>query len=240
LAGVSAALGVGGITVGITEYHPPWTSAWFIVGAVMSAIGCVCAVWSLILYLARKQAADHWCPNLQAHVPQAVQTSACADQVTEEKSHASLQAAQKNAALAVDPAKRGLEVVIDDERPTWFPGAAVIVEIEFHVTNYDPVSHSLVRRAIRGVSHNPSPPTDSPEYAQVLHTYGMISERRRTDQLPNRVQAGETVRGVLIERFAWDSSGKLPDYTLIITDGRRQYTARPLGADEEPRDVWSL
>jgi hypothetical protein len=58
MAGVFAALGIGGMTIAVTEYHPPWTSAWFITAAVLSAPGCVCAIWSLTLFLARNQVAD--------------------------------------------------------------------------------------------------------------------------------------------------------------------------------------
>jgi TPR repeat protein len=56
MAAILATLGAAGITIAITEYHPPWPSAWFITGAVLAALGVVCAIWSLILYLARKQA----------------------------------------------------------------------------------------------------------------------------------------------------------------------------------------
>jgi hypothetical protein len=68
MAGISAALGAIGITIAVTEYHPPWSSAWFIAGTALCALGCVFAVWALVLYLARKVADDHWCPDPQAHV----------------------------------------------------------------------------------------------------------------------------------------------------------------------------
>ena len=58
MAGVFVALGVGGMTIAVTEYHPPWTSAWFIAGAALAALGCVCAIWSLILFLAQQAAED--------------------------------------------------------------------------------------------------------------------------------------------------------------------------------------
>lgn len=58
----------------------------------------------------------------------------------------------------------------------------------------------------------------TPEYAQVLQTYGVISERRRREGLAHRVQPGDTIRGVYISTFAWDPSDRLPDYTLIIRD----------------------
>jgi len=134
------------------------------------------------------------------------------------------------------PAKAGLEVVIDDEKPTPFPGVGLLLEIEFHVTNLDPVPHML-RQCMEGSRTGPfyyGPPIDreDPEHLRFLHEYGRISERRRWEQLPPRVRAGETVRGVYVIRFAWDPTGSLPDYTLIIKDGRREYRARPHGAAE--------
>ena len=53
----------------------------------------------------------------------------------------------------------------------------------------------------------------------------MISERRRGDVLPTSVRPGETVRGVNVIEFDWDPVRKLPDYTLAISDGRREFTA---------------
>lgn len=231
MAGVSAALGVGGITVAITEYHPPWTSAWFIAGAAMSTLGCAFAFWSLVLYLARKQAAGHWCPDPQAHVSQATQATIRADQVTAEKPQAALDGAQEKPIPMGGAVTSGLEVVIDDEKLTPFPGVALIMEIEYHVTNYDPVAHML-RLKVEGSTFYFAPPGsgDPPEHAEVRYVYGTISERRRWEQLPPRVRADETVRAVHVMRFAWDPTGRLPDYTLIISDGRREYTARPHGA----------
>ena len=137
------------------------------------------------------------------------------------------------------PPKTGLEVVIDNEIPTPFPGLAVILEIEYHVTNHDHVPHQL-RPALRGVEVAPRAQTDTAEYAQVLQAYGVFSERRRRDGLPNRVQPGETIRGVYLHTFAWDPSGRIPDYTLIIRDERQAYTARPHGAAEDPLAAWPV
>ena len=86
----------------------------------------------------------------------------------------------------------------------------------------------------------PRAQTDTPEYAQVLQAYGVISERRRRDGLPNRVQPGETIRGVYLHTFAWDPSGRFPDYTLIIRDERQACTARPHGAAEDPLAAWPV
>jgi hypothetical protein len=60
VAAVVAGLGGAGITIAVTEYHPPWTSVWFIVGAAACALGCVSVLWSLVLYLARKVAEDRY------------------------------------------------------------------------------------------------------------------------------------------------------------------------------------
>ena len=68
-----AALGAIGITIAVTEYHPPWPSAWFIAGAVVCALGCVAAIWALVLYLAHKEAGRHWCLDPRAHAPEAQQ-----------------------------------------------------------------------------------------------------------------------------------------------------------------------
>jgi hypothetical protein len=67
LAGVLAALGGSGIGIAITEYHPPWKSAWFIAGAVVCGLGCLSVLWALVLYVAHRVAGDHWCPDPEAH-----------------------------------------------------------------------------------------------------------------------------------------------------------------------------
>lgn len=61
------------MTIAVTEYHPPWPSAWFITGAVLCALGFVAAIWALVLYLAHKEAGRHWCPDPRAHAPGAEQ-----------------------------------------------------------------------------------------------------------------------------------------------------------------------
>jgi MFS family permease len=68
MAAVLAALGSVAIVIATTEYHKPWTSAWFITGAVACGLGCVSALWALVLYVAHGLAEDHWCPNPQAHI----------------------------------------------------------------------------------------------------------------------------------------------------------------------------
>jgi hypothetical protein len=70
-AGVFAVLGAVGITIAITEYNPPWPSAWFIAGAVMCTLGVTAVVWALVLYLAHREAERHWCPKPTAHTERA-------------------------------------------------------------------------------------------------------------------------------------------------------------------------
>jgi hypothetical protein len=67
LAAFFAAIGAAGVTVAITKYVAPWTSAWFIFGAVTAMLGFVCVWWSLVLYVAHKHAEKHWCPDPRAH-----------------------------------------------------------------------------------------------------------------------------------------------------------------------------
>ena len=73
IAAVFAALGAIGMTIAVTEYHPPWPSAWFIAGAVVCALGSVAAIWALVLYLAHREAGKRWCPDPRAHAPEAEQ-----------------------------------------------------------------------------------------------------------------------------------------------------------------------
>ncbi len=137
------------------------------------------------------------------------------------------------------PPKTGLEVVIDDEKPTRFPGVALILEIEYHVTNHDPVPH-ILRPRLRGLNPTPLPSASDPEFIKVLREEEAIRGRRRGDWLPRRVQPGETVRGVYVDTFPWDPTGTFPDYTLIIKDDRHAYPARPHGASEDPLAAWPI
>jgi hypothetical protein len=73
VAGVLAILGAAGITIAITEYQPPWPSAWFIVGMVVCALGVVAVIWALVLYLAHQEAGNHWCPKPTAHTQRSAQ-----------------------------------------------------------------------------------------------------------------------------------------------------------------------
>jgi hypothetical protein len=123
--------------------------------------------------------------------------------------------------------------VIDREIPTPFPGIGLILEIEFHVTNHDPMHHTLSRSMRDGPFHfGPPGGSADPEQARLRQTFGVISERRRGDELPRSVGPGETVRGVYVVDFAWDPARRLPDYTLVISDGRREFLVRPHGAAE--------
>jgi hypothetical protein len=55
------------IVIATAEYHPPWTSAWFIVGEMAGVLGFALAVWALALYLAHNHADKHACPDPAAH-----------------------------------------------------------------------------------------------------------------------------------------------------------------------------
>ncbi len=137
--------------------------------------------------------------------------------------------------------KTRLEIVIEDEKRTPFPGAAIVLEIEFRVINHDPVPH-LLRRSIRGLHRASFPPPDDPTLIAARREEQAIKDRRRRngDELPPRVQPGETVRGVYVTTFPWDPTGTFPDYTLVIKDERHAYTARPHGAGEDPLAAWPI
>jgi hypothetical protein len=126
-------------------------------------------------------------------------------------------------------------VVIDDEKRTAFPGAATVLEIEFRVTNHDPVPHRL-RKSIRGLNRGSFPSLGDQDLVAAEREAQAIRERRHQqgDGLPGRVQPGETVYGVYVTTFPWDPTGTFPDYTLIIKDERHAYTTRPHGADADP------
>lgn len=138
------------------------------------------------------------------------------------------------------PPKTGLEVVITDEKRTPFPGVASILEIEYSITNHDPVAHEL-RSAIRGVSPDPQPPTSDPEFLAALREEHAIRQRRNRDTpLPGRVEPHETVQGVYVTRFPWNPTGRFPEYTLVIRTERDVYTARPHGVGEDPLAAWPI
>ncbi len=75
LAAGGALLVLGGIPVGVTVpvaasiKQSPWESGWFIFGFVIAGLGAVCILWALILYIARRQAGQRWCPDPGAHIP---------------------------------------------------------------------------------------------------------------------------------------------------------------------------
>ena len=112
-------------------------------------------------------------------------------------------------ALPAGPPRTGLEVVIDRQIPTRFPGTALILEIEFHVTNYDTVEHLLTGVRITGPLYFGRGQPDA-EYTKVLHKYGELSERRRGEQLQPRIRAGQTLYAVHVTEFAWDPTGSCP------------------------------
>jgi hypothetical protein len=139
------------------------------------------------------------------------------------------------------PRKTGLEIVIEDEKQTPFPGAATVLEIEFRVTNHDPVPH-VMRRSLRGLNRTSFPQPGNPDLIAAWREEQAIKNlrRRNGDELPPRVQPGGTVRGVYVTTFPWDPTGAFPGYTLIIKNERQAYTARPHGAAEDPLAAWPI
>lgn len=74
---------------------------------------------------------------------------------------------------------------------------------------------------------------EDPEHLRFIRDSYVIEERRdREVPVPARVRPRETVRGVYVQRFAWNPRRRLPDYTLVISDGRREFRVRPHGAAE--------
>ena len=114
----------------------------------------------------------------------------------------------------------------------------LILEIEYHVTNHDPMEHQLFRRMEGSSGDGPlyfGPPNGqaNQEHQQFIQDAYRIGERRNREvPVPTRVRAGETVRGVYTAEFAWNPRRTLPDYTLVITDGRREFRVRPHDAAE--------
>ena len=118
--------------------------------------------------------------------------------------------------------------------------AAIVLEIEFRVTNHDPVPHLLW--SIRGLHQVSFPPPEDPTLIAAHREEQAIKDRRRRngEELPPRVQPGETVRGVYVTTFPCDPTGALSDYTLVINNERHAYTARPHGAGEDPLAAWPI
>lgn len=136
------------------------------------------------------------------------------------------------------PPKTGLEVAIDREFQTPRPGVGRILEVEYHVTNHDPMEHQLFRHMEvnggDGQNYFPSPdgPGDSGHLELIREAYRIEERRNREVPVPGRVRPGETVRGVYVLTIAWNPRRELPDYTLVISDGRREFRARPRGAPD--------
>jgi len=134
------------------------------------------------------------------------------------------------------PPKTGLEVGIDGQDPTPFPGVGLILEIKFHVANHDLMEHRLSYGLRDGAPpyHGPHGAADDPEHARFRQQFGAIWERRGRNQRPETIAPGETLRGIYVADFGWDPVHRLPLYTLVISDGRRDFPARPAYADDEP------
>jgi hypothetical protein len=145
---------------------------------------------------------------------------------------------EKKLAEANAPSRSGLEVAINKEVETPRPGVGLILEIEYQVTNHDPMEHQLFRRLEGSSGDGPlyfGPPDGqaNPEHQQFTQDAYRLGERRNREvPVPTRVRPGETVRGVYTAEFGWNPRRTLPDYTLVITDGRREFRVRPHGAAE--------
>jgi hypothetical protein len=139
---------------------------------------------------------------------------------------------------AATPALAGLEVVITKEVSTPFPGLALILEVEYAVTNHDTMEHMLSVSAEGPSFFPPADKQRDPEYQEILYAYGRISDRRRREA-PPRVRPGETVHGAYVREFAWNPARYLPDYTLVVSDGRNRYEARPgrTRAQDQPESL---
>jgi hypothetical protein len=86
------------------------------------------------------------------------------------------------------------------------------------------------------------PPPDDPGLIAARREEQAVKERgrRNGDELPPRVQPGETVNGVFVITYPWDPTGDVSDYTLVIKDERHTHTARPHGAGEDPLAAWLI
>jgi hypothetical protein len=56
---------------------------------------------------------------------------------------------------------------------------------------------------------------------------------REWERLPPRIKADATVYAVHVTEFAWDPTGKLPGFTLIVGNGSRNYEVRPIRAAQD-------
>ncbi len=199
----------------------PWRIGYGVVGLVLAGVGVIGyatqphhpgAVWWLLAAVA------------------VVAVWALLEMVRWRIRHNRLQTELRARTGELDDARQAL-----DENPTAVPGVGLILEIEYSVTNHDPVPHQLTSRLEAGALYfSPTADPDS-EHVRFIQTYGAISQRRERDRLPRRVRPGETVHGVYVTEFAWNPnpSRRLPDYKLLISDGRREYEARPIGADRD-------
>jgi hypothetical protein len=73
------------------------------------------------------------------------------------------------------------------------PGTGLVLEIEYHVTNHDPVPHML-RRQLRGISLVAFP--SGPGSEKLYQDEHAIKQRRERAGLLHSVEPGETVHGV--------------------------------------------
>ncbi len=72
-AGGAVAL-IGGVFlgIGVAQVIPNpaaslWSNPWFWIGLILVVIGGLLVVWSVVLFIAHRHAATHWCPDPAAH-----------------------------------------------------------------------------------------------------------------------------------------------------------------------------
>jgi hypothetical protein len=151
-----------------------------------------------------------------------------------QREHDEVRSELETAQLAV--VSSGLEVAIDREVQTPRPGIGRILEIEYHVTNHDPMEHQLFKH-LEGNGDGgrlylgPPDSQADPEHQRFIQEAHRIEERR-SGEVPRRVPARGTVHGVYVTTFAWNPRRSLPDYTLVVGDGRRDFPVRPHGVAE--------
>lgn len=220
IAVVTLLLGIGGITVTFV-LQLPWP---LIVIILMGVLLAVVLEGAYLIWYATDQ------ERLSAEAERdAAQQEFQTQQRAHEEQIASLRALQSSSSP-----RSGLEVVITNEVATPFPGRALILEIEYTVTNHDAMEHMLSMGARGPLFFPPVDKQGDPEYLEILQTYGRISERRRREA-PPRVRPGETVRGVYVVEFTWNPARYLPDYSLVVSDGRQEYEVRPRRIGTHPQ-----
>lgn len=69
--GVGVAVGTG---LAVSGHESVWAENWFRVGFAIVLLGGLMLLWALVLFLAHRHAAGHWCPDPDAHKLSTVRT----------------------------------------------------------------------------------------------------------------------------------------------------------------------